>query len=196
MDVKTRRHLLTVAATSGLGRFFRASNGIRTAYFTTNFYNQLRQEIAVKRSEWAQRHVKLILFHDNARPLVTQSDEAGWMSPQREDSAEDVTRFVALTRKQRHLATEIGLGLPHPPVERMESSGRRPDGQSKFPPTNQRDREVLARGGRVGDTAVPSRQEKSLAGDLRELRPSSINDHDFIQLIEYFSRDREKMFTR
>ncbi|UYV65920.1 hypothetical protein LAZ67_3005893 [Cordylochernes scorpioides] len=31
------------------------------------------------------------------------------------------------------------------------------------------------------------------AGDLRELRPSSINDHDFIQLIEYFSRDRENM---
>ncbi|UYV66027.1 hypothetical protein LAZ67_3006224 [Cordylochernes scorpioides] len=91
----------------------------------------------------------------------------------------------ALTRKQRHLATEIGLGLP-PPV--------RPPaiGQSKFPPTNQRDQEpptpvrppanqrdqeVLARGG---------------AGDLRELRPSSINDHDFIQLIEYFSRDWEK----
>ncbi|UYV71080.1 hypothetical protein LAZ67_8001650, partial [Cordylochernes scorpioides] len=44
--------------------------------------------------------------------------------------------FVALTRKQRHFATEIGLGLPHP-VERMDSSGRRPDGQSKYPPTNQ-----------------------------------------------------------
>ncbi|UYV85073.1 hypothetical protein LAZ67_X004483 [Cordylochernes scorpioides] len=34
---------------------------------------------------------------------------------------------------------------------------------------------------------------KREAGDLRELRPSSINDHDFIQLIEYFSRDRENM---
>ncbi|UYV60886.1 PGM3 [Cordylochernes scorpioides] len=41
-----------------------------------------------------------------------------------------ICRFVALTRKQRHLAMEIGLGLPHP-VERINSSGRRPDGQSK-----------------------------------------------------------------
>ncbi|UYV80032.1 K02A2.6-like [Cordylochernes scorpioides] len=68
--------------------------------------------------------------------------------------ATGLKRFVALTRKQRHLAKEIGLGLPHP-VERMDSSGRRPDGQSKYPPTNQ---------GRVGDTAVPSRQEKKPRG--------------------------------
>ncbi|UYV65602.1 hypothetical protein LAZ67_3004816 [Cordylochernes scorpioides] len=71
----------------------------------------------------------------------------------------DQSGFVALTRKQRHLATEIGLGLPHP-VERMDSSGRRPDGQSKYPPTNQ---------GRVGDTAVPSRQEKKPRGSLPKM---------------------------
>ncbi|UYV67085.1 hypothetical protein LAZ67_4003851 [Cordylochernes scorpioides] len=43
-------------------------------------------------------------------------------------------RFVALTRKQRHLATEIGLGLPHPVREWIRPAAGR---QSKYPPTNQ-----------------------------------------------------------
>ncbi|UYV77004.1 hypothetical protein LAZ67_14002785 [Cordylochernes scorpioides] len=58
-------------------------------------------------------------------------------------------RFVALTRKQRHVATEIGLGLPHPVREWIRPAAGR---QFKYPPTNQ---------GRVGDTAVPRLEHRS-----------------------------------
>ncbi|UYV84223.1 hypothetical protein LAZ67_X001577 [Cordylochernes scorpioides] len=57
----------------------------------------------------------------------------------------------------------------------MESSGRRPDGQSKYPPTNQWGQEILVRGGRVakyGNSSLrhePSKEKKVLVEKEKQL---------------------------
>ncbi|UYV72352.1 hypothetical protein LAZ67_9002754 [Cordylochernes scorpioides] len=87
----------------------------------------------------------------------TKRQSAEWKSKNSPQAKRKREKFVALTRKQRHLATEIGLGLPHPVREWIRPAAGR---QSKYPPTNQ---------GRVGDTAVPSRQEKKPRGSLPKM---------------------------
>ncbi|UYV84085.1 hypothetical protein LAZ67_X001129 [Cordylochernes scorpioides] len=79
----------------------------------------------------------------------------------------------------RHTGPALGIMVCPTPCRENVIVRLLPDGQSKYPPTNQR-----------VDKKKASRELAQ--DDLRELRPSSINDHDFIQLIEYFSRDREK----
>ncbi|UYV68941.1 hypothetical protein LAZ67_6001730 [Cordylochernes scorpioides] len=128
-------------------------------------------QVALSMVEYEREHDNCpMYFDDGTDPYRMHMDQVAklWNHARRTSSptllpmtrrmliASTAAGFVALTRNQRRLATEIGLGLPNPPVERMESSGRRPDGQSKYPPTNQRGQDVLARGGRVGDTAVPN----------------------------------------
>ncbi|UYV65901.1 hypothetical protein LAZ67_3005848 [Cordylochernes scorpioides] len=68
--------------------------------------------------------------------------------------------FVALTRKQRHLATEIGLGLPHPVREWIRPTAGR---QSKYPPTNQ---------GRVGPVGRRSPTMDSCKKKKKANKPS------------------------
>ncbi|UYV73393.1 hypothetical protein LAZ67_10003015 [Cordylochernes scorpioides] len=80
--------------------------------------------------------------------------------------------FVYLTRKQRHLATEIGCPTPC----RENVIVRLPDGQSKYPPTNRRGRGVK-RSWRAGAELVTQlcqvgkkKASRGLAqDDLREL---------------------------
>ncbi|UYV65564.1 hypothetical protein LAZ67_3004710 [Cordylochernes scorpioides] len=118
---------------------------------------RFKNELRPKKARKAPSKVKVMLTVFFDYPGIVHHEFQQQGSTITADFYLGVLRFVALTRKQRHLATDIGLGLPHPVREWIRPAAGR---QSKYPPTNQ---------GRVGDTAVPSRQEKKPRGSLPKM---------------------------
>ncbi|UYV83379.1 LSAMP [Cordylochernes scorpioides] len=104
------------------------------------------------------------LIEEHTQELMTEE-----IQEERPDNVVE-DQIVALTRKQRHLAT------------RMDSSGRR-QSKDKFkdiPSTHRPIRAELV-------TQLCGKASRELAqDDLRDLRPSSINDHEFIQPYRVF----------